>query len=225
MAGYIGTTAFDAVYVGSTAATKVYLGSTEVWSSWTPHDPESEIVDVADMTDEGGTMYHYYPPAWWVDGVDYIDLIVLGGGGGGGSGQLFGWGSGGDHGVWGNTSIQSFNELYLRIEVGSGGNYGDNGDGTAGGSTIILDDVSSVVTVAGGVAGEKGQGNTNPKRQGKGPYNHDYLSVTYTGGVDTPVSSGYDGNLPGGGGCGGSSGTKDGGQGAHGRVWIIARQP
>lgn len=161
--------------------------------------------------------YTYDIPYWCT----YIDLILLGGGGGGAN-ALGGVvpGAGGQAGFWTTTTVKRgpqipFTTTSIAVTVGPGGTGAANGGSTTATATGMVSQ-----SAMGGGQGAGTNGTT-----GESPGNQIYLGVTYPGGA-AQTTPGAAGNAPGGGGAGANplAGAPTPGAGAHGAVWVVARQ-
>jgi hypothetical protein len=171
-----------------------------------------------EITHYGTTGTHTYTiPAW----ADYLDVVVLGGGGGG-HGCGFLWGDGGEGGDWNQVTLERDVDIplttaTLSVTVGAGG-AGSSSDGSNGGAS------SASGTGWAGISGAGGAGATTATvdYSGKSPGNDTFDGVIYYGGLEQSAFLGADGNLPGGGGAGGTIVFMSGGDGAPGAVWVLA---
>lgn len=162
-------------------------------------------------------------PSWWRMGVDYVDVIGLGGGGGGGGYNMFTNGAGGSGGNYSviTDSLVGSSAASVYVLIGTGGN-GSTSNGSAGGTTYVRKGTSSgtaILTATGGSGGSQ-SGNSIP---GKSPGNRTYQDMTLTGGAAQNTAHG-NGNPPGGGGAGSNAGFNSGGNGAAGQVKLRWRQ-
>jgi hypothetical protein len=168
---------------------------------------------------------HTYDIPYWCT---YIDLFLLGAGGGGAYGLP---GNGGQAGSWnavtlyrgsgatpsGSIQIPSTTPS-IDIAVGAGGAAGTNALGPgAGGPTTATAAGISQRTAPGGAGGA----NTNSYGAAVTPPTKTLNVTTETGGGLQIIGSG-NGIAPGGGAAGGF--VANGGTGADGAVWIVARQ-
>ncbi|QFG04506.1 minor tail protein [Mycobacterium phage Jeeves] len=164
-----------------------------------PQDPNTTVYDTA------GT-FTFTVPAWMLDG-DKIQLIALGGGANapiGFSGKAGRWGTAtvtvGTGGITAGST--------LTVTVGDGAARANSANN--GGDSTVKKGTTALVTGAGGPGANVGVGQS--------PGDQDYDTITYYGGGAQVVTA-ADGQVPGGGGCGGPFGFF-GGAGARGRVWV-----
>jgi Concanavalin A-like lectin/glucanases superfamily len=158
----------------------------------------------------------------------YIDLFLLGAGGGGAYGYP---GNGGQAGSWnavtlyrGSGSTPSglvkipATTASIDIVVGSGGAAGTNalGPGNGGATTATATGLPQRTAAggAGGASANSDGGAVTPPAQ--------TLNVTTETGGGLQIIGSGNGNAPGGGAAGGF--VSNGGTGADGAVWIVARQ-
>lgn len=165
-------------------------------------------------------------PPWAI----YADIITLGGGGGGSGGSdANADGNGGSPGAWRSTVWAMIPGRILSVKVGTGGAGGAGGKAASGSpgtlSQVTLDDRDWVVSSEGG-AGGTGTGGSPGKSPGGFAFINYGDRMDLVGGAEQSNTS-TDGNGPGGGGGPGKGallyGSKAGGNGAPGRVWVRFR--
>lgn len=168
----------------------------------------------------------YTPPSWWISGTHFLDLIAVADGGGGtpaGNGQA---GSPGASGSWVTTTIQTLSTGQLNVTIGLGGSGSNTiANGTSGTGVTIKDGSTSKLSATPGAGGVYAEGGSlsGTGWYGTTPGNETYLGQPYYGGVAATIS-GAAGGWPGGGGAGANQIFVDGGDGAGGAVWIVARK-
>ena len=178
----------------------------------------------------------------WPTWAQFVDVIAVGAGAGGDGGWAFPIttsGKGGDGGDWFTATLERGVDTDAGVteitgSVGAGGDKGDGSNNTAspgrqatdGGSTTAICTGWAGDTAVGGVRGVSGN------RTGLTPGDETYGGTTFHGGHDQSQGSnvGSDGNPPGGGGEAGRGAVipfsplgYDGGDGAPGSVWFVAR--
>jgi hypothetical protein len=169
---------------------------------------------------------------------NYVDVILIGGGGGGfgGNPAVFLNGEGGDAGQWeAETLVRGVDfpagATSLDFIIGGGGNHGNvNGPGSSG-SPTVRNAIPSGKAALTALGGPRGDHQNSYADDGDSPGDFTYNGITYQGGAGGNAVGGKRGNpgtAPGGGGGGGSGGTWgvafDGGNGARGAAYIVARQ-
>lgn len=187
--------------------------------------------------DESGA-FTFNVPDW----ADTVDCIKLGAGGGGhGGNPVFGTsGVGGLPGQWvAETLVRGvdFPDVPGATISGVVGAYGAagpyNNNGGNGGATIrnAIPGGKAVQSAPGGQGGQYTDNEGHGDKHGDSPGNFSYNGINYIGGGGASggmASNGNAGDSPGGGGGGGSGGTWgvawDGGRGANGAAWFVARQ-
>jgi Concanavalin A-like lectin/glucanases superfamily len=186
--------------------------------------PSFPTMSPATWPQQAAGSYTYNIPYWCT----YLDVFLLGAGGGGAYGFP---GNGGQAGSWKAVTLYRGSGAppsgliqipattgTIDIAVGSGGAAGTNTVGPgAGGPTTASAVGLSQRTAAGGAGG----GSINSDGAAVNPPTETLNGTTETGGVIQIVGSG-NGVAPGGGAAGGF--VVNGGTGADGAVWIVARQ-
>jgi hypothetical protein len=200
----------SAITFSATSAALSYYGVAVELVDLKPYIPEANSLLTTFSTTGAFT---YTIPEW----CRKLDLILLGGGEAGTDGTL-GNGSGGQAGTWVTTTVIRGEDIPIATTtitgtVGAGGT-GNGGNGVA--STAVFLGAATSFSAAGG-SGNMGLFDPNGQGAGTQVYN----GQTYVGGAIRNVALGSAGNAPGGGGQGGGL-FGSGGDGAAGRVWILA---
>ncbi len=168
------------------------------------------------------------PPAWWRNGIDFYDIIAVGGGAAG-KGDVFGvtgaGGNGGSYAVYTGSALTGNGQIHATLGAGGVGQVG-GAIPANGGQTQIRDGASSgastVLVLAQGGTGVNSNPGIGSGTYGKSPGNRSYQGMTMIGGAQV-TGNGTNGNPPGGGGAGAGAFTA-GGNGAPGRAMIQWRQ-
>lgn len=209
MTAYVGDKTLSDLQVGPLPVQAIHLGTTsgsvEVWR----RAMEWEEITFSSMLTA---------PAW----AAWVDIVVLGAGGGGSGGNSSNrTGNGGQPGGWAHSTFDMLPGRDLNIDIGEGGRGGSagGGAGVAGGPTRVSTSFNNWSVTGVGGAGGTGAGGA----AGGAPVVWDAYKRAFSGGGAQPAMEAA-GNAPGGGGGPGKgaswSGSKAGGPGARGHVWI-----
>ena len=187
------------------------IGRTAPVSSFLVDQPTPVYKQLALQLNTPGT-FAFKVPA----GVNFVDVVLIGGGGGGIGGGISVTSGGGTAGSWAwrtlavGVTIQTGSVITLTVGSGGagGGIFGGGANGTA--STATASGWAGL-TASGGVS-------NGPTLGGASPGNLTFDYHTFIGGSGGGVTVG--GNAPGGGGGGGYNYFAGGGSGASGAAWI-----